>query len=320
MAGLVSTLYHRIVLLHPRIEVILRQIYWHNSKCLGRFNPNKESNMSIKDKQLENVDFDSILEQLRDWGVKDGSLLIVHSSYDSLKATGLTPLEIIVKLKNLIGETGTLAMPVIRSYREEPDATQKLLSSYRPPKCTYNPRRTPVSSGLLPTFLMRMPEAEISLHPLNPLCAVGPLAKDMMRDNISGTLPSPHGKDSSWKFCLDNNAIVIGLGTNLRHHNTIGHVAEEAYGDWCWNDEDWYNKRDFVIQKSKQESIEITVRERKPLWGMLHQAELNRYNDLIKNNVLMSRSFGNVLLELEVSQDLIKFLRSKNKNGYPYFK
>ncbi|WP_303180205.1 AAC(3) family N-acetyltransferase [uncultured Butyricimonas sp.] len=320
MAGLVSTLYHRIALLHPRIEVILRQIYWHNSKCLGRFNPNKESNMSIKDKQLENVDFDSILEQLRDWGVKDGSLLIVHSSYDSLKATGLTPLEIIVKLKNLIGETGTLAMPVIRSYKEEPDAIQKLQSSYRPPKCTYNPRRTPVSSGLLPTFLMRMSEAEISLHPLNPLCAVGPLAKDMMRNNISGTLPSPHGKDSSWKFCLDNNAIVIGLGTDLKHHNTIGHVAEEAYGDWYWNDEDWYNKRDFVIQKSKQESVEITVRERKPLWGMLHQAELNRYNDLIKNNVLMSRLFGNVLLELEASQDLIKFLRSKNKNGYPYFK
>ncbi len=319
MVAMVSYLYKKVALLNPKIEVKLRQLYWRNSDKFGRFNPNVKTAASSMVKTADAVDFDEIISQLKIWGVKEGSLIIVHSSYDSLRETGLKPTEIILKLRDLIGDLGTIAMPVIRSYKEEPEASKKYLTSYKPPKCIYNPRRTPVSSGLLPTFLMRTKGAEISLHPLNPLCAIGPLAKEMMSENIKGKNPSPHGRNSSWKFCLDHNAIVIGLGTDLRHHNTIGHVAEEAFGDWHWKDEDWYNYRDFVIEKSKEETIELSVRERKPYWGMLHQAELNRYNDLLKQNIIKTRIIGSVILEMEYAQDLIKFLRSKNDNGYPYF-
>lgn len=318
-ANLVSKLYKAIALLHPRIEVKLRQLYWRNNNTLNQFNPNRAADTNSKTQNIDIVDFDEIINQLKEWGVKEGSLLIVHSSYDSLRATGLKPNEIISKLRNLVGESGTLAMPVIRTYKEEPLAKGKLLSSYIPPRCTYNPRRTPVSSGLLPTFLMRNPGVEISLHPLNPLCAVGPLAKNIMDKNIEGDRPSPHGKNSSWKFCLDHNAIVVGLGTDLRHHNTMTHVAEEAFDNWYWSDEDWYNTREFIIEKSREENIALTVKERKPQWGMLHQAELNRYNDLKKNNIIKTKKTGSILIELEYSQELIRFLRSKNKKGYPYF-
>lgn len=320
MAGIISKIYRTIALLNPRVEVKLRQLYWHNSNRFGRFNPNRKTNCIEWGDVSAKIDFNEIINQLREWGVKEGSLLIIHSSYDSLKATGISPIEIIAKLRELVGETGTIAMPVIRRFKEEPDASQRVLPTYVPPKCTYNPRRTPVSSGLLPTFLMRTKGAEISLHPLNPLCAVGPLAKMMMAGNIEGTCPSPHGKSSAWKFCLDHDAIVIGLGTDLRHHNTMGHVAEEAFDGWRWADEEWYNKRDFVIEKPSGEVVELTVRERKPLWGMLHQAELNRYRDFLKHGIIKSRWFGPILLEIENSQNLIAYLRKRNNNGYPYFK
>lgn len=319
LAEIVSILYKKIALIHPRLEVRLRQLYWRNINKLNKYNPNRNTATNLKSENNDYVDFDEIIDQLKDLGVKEGSLLIVHSSFDSLRSTGLKPNEIISKLRNLVGESGTLAMPVIRLYKEEAIASERISSSYIPQKCIYNPKRTPVSSGLLPTFLMRTPEAEISLHPLNPLCAVGSLAKDMMVNNIKGDKPSPHGKNSSWKFCMDHNAIVISLGTDLRHHNTMGHVAEEAFDDWYWSDENWYNERDFVIEKSKDENIVLTVKERKPRWGMLHQAELNRYNDLKKNNIIKTRKIGSILIELEFSQELIRFLRSKNKKGYPYF-
>lgn len=320
MVGFITKVYSTIALLNPKIEVMLRQLYWRNSKRFSHFNPNRNMN-SIENVDAPcRVDFNDIIEQLKEWGVKEGSLLIVHSSYDSLKASGLSPIEIISKLRELVGDTGTIAMPVIRKYKEEPDASQKILPTYIPPKCIYNPRRTPVTSGLLPTFLMRTRGAEISLHPLNPLCAVGPLAKAMMVGNIEGDYPSPHGKSSAWKFCLDHNAFVIGLGTDLRHHNTMGHVAEEAFDDWRWTEDEWYNKRDFIIEKSSDEIVELTVKERKPIWGMLHQAEMNRYRDFLKNGIVKSRRFGPVLVELENSKELIEFLRKRNKKGYPYFK
>lgn len=319
MVGLVSKIYNKIALLNPRIEVKLRQLYWHNSSQLGKYNPNRTAPMDASENETQKVDFERIIKQLKEWGVKEGSLLIVHSSYDNLKSTGLSPIEIISKLRMLIGESGTLAMPVIRRYKEEPDPSRKTLESYRPPKSTYSPTRTPVSSGLLPNFLMRTPGAEISMHPLNPLCAVGPLAKQMMMGNIDGYAPSPHGAHSAWHFCMQHDAIVISLGTDLRHHNTMGHVAEEAFDDWHWSDEDWYNLRDFTIQKSKEESFDITVKERKPLWGMLHLAEMNRYHDFLKDGIVQSRMFGNILVEKENAKQLISYLRLKNKNGYPYF-
>lgn len=316
--SILTQIYSRIAYISPNLEVKLRQFYWNNHTKLAKFNPNISS---IKgEKKLKNkIEFDDVLLQLRNWGVGEGSLLIVHSSYEAIKNTGLTPTEIINKLLELVGKTGTLVMPVIRYYKNEPKSFKKIDFNFNELECVYNIRNTPVSSGILPSILMRISGAEISKHPLNPLCAVGPLAKEMMFGNIDGELPSPHGPKSSWKFCLDNNAKICGLGVSLRHYNTMSHVAEEAFNNWYWSDEEWYNQRRFIIESTNEVPIRITVKERKHKWGMLHLAEFNRYRDLLNNNIIKTTSFGSVILEIEDSQSLISFLKSKNSKGYPYF-
>lgn len=310
-------LYKKIALLSPRIEVKLRQLYWRNSRLLYKYNPNRSSTSSLIG---QSVNFDLIIGQLKDWGVGKGSLLIVHSSYDELRCTGLSPLEIIEKLRGLIGETGTLVMPVIRKYKGIPEGYEQIFFDYDQLECIYNPQKTPIVTGLLPCMLIRIPGAEISKHPLSTLCAIGPLAKEMMVNNIKGDEPSPHGINSSWKFCLDHQAKVCSIGTNLRHHNTMGHVAEEAFGDWYWPDDAWYDKRKFVIESKGEEPIRLIVKARKPEWGMLHQAEWNRYRDFLTHGIIRSKRFDSVLVEYEDSQELISYLRKKNKKGYPYFK
>lgn len=317
MAGIIGNIYERLALLSPRLEVKLRQLYWKHSSQLRQYAPNHQ--VASQEEEQEKVDFENILALLREWGVKEGSLLIVHSSYDSLRCTGLSPQEIIDKLLGLVGKSGTLAMPVIRRYKEEPPVAEKLTADLSQIECKYHVKRTPVITGLLPSMLMRCTDAVISKHPLNPLCAVGPLAEQMMTHNLEGDKPSPHGANSSWKFCLDHGALVCGLGTDLRHHNTMGHVAEEAFGNWHWSDDEWYNIRNFVVEAPGDEPIKVQVKERKPKWGMLHQAELNRYHDFLNNGVLKSKKIGNVLVEFEEAQKLISFLQSKNRNGYPYF-
>jgi aminoglycoside 3-N-acetyltransferase len=173
---------------------------------------------------------------------------------------------------------------------------------------------------MMPFVLMRKENAKISHFPLNPLCAVGPLAAPMMEHNLEGNTPSPHGPNSAWKYCVDHNAMICSLGTNLEHHNTTIHVAEEAYGDWPWTDEQWYEYRKFEIIDENKLSHKVVVKNRKEKWGKLHLAGINMNNAEKKAGILKSEKIdGIVQVGFAEASKVIAFLRERNSNGYPYF-
>lgn len=271
MKKIILFFYNLISGISPRFEVLLRRLYWKHSSKFKKFRP-YGSKKAEGNKKSKYVDFEKVLEYLRSKGVGEGSLLLVHSSYDVLECTGLSPEEIIEKLLKFIGPTGTLAMPAIRKYKGEPKYDDILKTNIDDLVCTYNVRKTLVISGMLPYTLLNWEGSEVSHHPLNPLVAYGPLAKPMMEHNLDGEHPSPHGPNSSWKYCYDHNAIVVGLGADLDHYNTIGHVNEEAFGNWPWSDKEWYRLRQFDVIDENKNTERVVVRERKPEWGMLHSA------------------------------------------------
>lgn len=319
MKRIVSWLYNHIVLLSPKIEVFMRKLYWGNQKLFKRFNPfNHKVDIINEDVKL---DFNDVINFLKDNGVGPGTLLIVHSSYDVIKCFGLSPKEIIDRLLNLIGETGTLAMPAIRVYTEFGTGLDKMKMDPSGIICTYDKKRTPIGTGMLPFTMVRDKRAVISPHPINTMVAIGPLAEAMMEKNMNGECPSPSGPNSSWKFCLDHNAKVIGLGVDLEHHNSILHTAEEAFGDWPWSDEEWYWRRHFNLVQDDKSIIQRDVYERRPVWGMLHIAEKNLTNYLNKCGVYHRQKIGGLIpVCFEDAQEALMCLRKKNKNGYPYFK
>ena len=155
---IIGSLYNKLALLSPRIEILLRQIYWKNVEILQRFNPFSAPSSVLHSQK--SCDFEDVIRCLKDMGVKEGSLLIVHSSFDALASTGLNQNEIIDKLLELVGKEGTLAMPVIRHYKEEPPVTQLLKTNYEKLVCTYNVKRTLVSSGFLPALELRITISE----------------------------------------------------------------------------------------------------------------------------------------------------------------
>ena len=317
MKALIVFLYSKVVLLSPRIETFFRRFYWKHVRTFRKYKPATHADGKIATSK-DKLDFEEVISYLKQKGVGDGSLLIVHSSYEALESTGLSPDEIINGLLNLVGRTGTLAMPAIRKYKGEPSAENILSFDMDGLVCTYNVKKTLITSGLLPYCLLKRPDSEVSRHPLNPLVAVGPLVKKMVEHNLDGECPSPHGEHSAWKFCLDHNAFVVGLGVDLGHYNTMIHVAEEAFGDWRWNDNVWYRLRTFDIVDG-DERKRVVVKERKPEWGMLRIAEKNLAKDLLKHGVMEKKVAGGIIDCFEKSKELISFLRSKNKNGYPYY-
>jgi aminoglycoside 3-N-acetyltransferase len=149
------------------------------------------------------------------------------------------------------------------------------------------------------------------------MAAVGRLAASMMINNISEDNLPPCGKNSSWAFCVENDAIIVGLGIDLCHHLTITHVATDLYMEE-WPIKNWYIKRVFNIIDGDFHK-RISVLEREPFWGCFYLSASNYRNDLIKNNILISNIVGGVIVEIVFSKKLIDFLRSRNQNGYPFF-
>lgn len=312
-----SNLYNKVALLSPYIEIAMRHFYWRNVDKLKKFSPNKA--VSAGEESINKpANFDLVIEWLRKQGIGEGDLLIVHSGYGELEKTGLSPEQIIDRLLELVGPSGTLAMPVIRTYKELEKAKKKG-TDLRGIIGKYNVKKTMVSSGMLPYTLLHRPEAIISHHPFNPLCAVGQLARDMMQHNLEGEAPSPHGPNSCWKFCLDHNAKVCSIGTDIEHHNTIMHVAEEAFGDWYWPEDVWYYKQRFEVIDEENNCKEIVVSNRKEDWGKLHIAEVNVCHAEKKAGAMRSACIEDITVGFVDPQKMINLLRKKNKKGYPYY-
>jgi len=304
-------MYNKIAQISPYVEVELRKIYWKNIRFFKKFRPERTILPATE------VKWNEIIHFLNQKGVSKGSLVVVHSSYKSLKSTGLSPGEIVFSLRDLVGDEGTVAMPVIRNYKEDPKLEEILGRDISDVIFTYDTQKSEIWTGALPLSLTREKDVIVSRHPLNSMAAVGKLAIAMMADNIKDDYSTPCGKNSSWAFCYENNAIIIGLGIDLNHSLTMRLVAEDYYLDE-WPIKNWYRKRVFDVIDGNFKK-RINVLERDPKWGLFYLAEVNLRNDLIRNKILTTFIVEGLTVEIVLAKSLIDFLRSANRPGYPYY-
>lgn len=309
----------RIFALSPHIEMFARRLYWKNIEAFTNHSARKvkpEVKPEVKS-VAEPVDFNKIIDFLAQSGVEEGSLLLVHSAYEALKASKKRPNQILESLFELIGEKGTLAMPSMPKFKNDGIVTEYLTRDISQEVFEYDVQKSKVKTGALPGFLTKRPNSVRSRHPINTMVAEGPLAALLMEDNLAGESPLACGDQSSWKRCVDHNAVIVGLGTDLTHSLTMIHVAEDVL-DADWPIKSWYRDKYFLIKDGEFEERR-TLRERQPVWGALHYGERTLCKDLIKNNILISTTIDGVLVEVLHAQALLSFLNSKNKSGYPYF-
>ena len=314
-----GSIYRKVALSSPRAEVFLRKTYWTMMPLFHKFAVSEGgSNNPIQEAKVENsADFSKVISYLRKVGVKKGDIVIVHSSFDSLRSTGLDAEGVINALLELIGEEGTLAMPAIRHFPEEGEGMEylkKYIKDEVPDEVVYDLYRTPISSGLLPFTLSRYDDAVISEFPLNPLVAVGAYAEEMMKGNIDGVLPSAHGSMSAWKYCADHNAWNIGIGVSEKDYLTIFHVGQEQ-PEWPYKEDAWYLERNFSIKNGRNKTP-LRIRERRHRWTMFFP-EMNFYNDLKENSILSQSIVDGIEVLAVRSSELFDFI-AKQPDGYPY--
>ena len=304
-------------------EYISRQIYFRSAwlrNALKRFN-------SVSNLPLQVASRNELRDYLREIGVVQGALVMAHTSVTNVRLVDadnavdrgsfLTAAKNLVEdLLSLVESAGTLLMPTNPQYQIDDINYSKAERAAK--VISYDPQRTPCAVGLVNELFWRRQGVLRSLHPYNPLAAKGPLAEELLRDNLNANEPLPHGIDSAYyRFC-SQNGLVISLGVPLWYALTVIHVPEEIR-DVDWPINDFFEKRRYSIRINGQDEIHI-VRQRRFEYAMFNCCNRKVRRDLLREGILHEGKVGGIIVDWTNSREVYDYFMERNrKSPYPYY-
>lgn len=253
---MIKNIYENMCSHFQPFEVWIRHLYYYffNNKISKKILNSRSYAYSEK-----YVDKYKIIKYIESLGIKKGDILIVHSSMDGLASLKWSEKQIIDWLLELLGSNGTLCMPAFPWFKKDDFITDTVTGESI---IKYDVRKTMCWTGALPNIFLKYPGVIRSKFPYNPLCAKGKYATEMMKYNIKAN--KPHGKNSSWEFCIRNHAKILYLGCNMHHSCTIVHTREDM--DDSFPVEGWYDNQKYVVMDGK--SIEtLCIKQRSAKWA-----------------------------------------------------
>ncbi|MGA7808748.1 AAC(3) family N-acetyltransferase [Bradyrhizobium sp.] len=148
-------------------------------------------------------------QQLTDLGATRGRTLWVQSSWNEFYNVPLRPSEMIDLLRDMLGPSGTLAMPAFPIDQDE--------------RKVFLVDKAPVYTGLLCEIFRRNPQVRRSVHLSSSVCAVGPNADFLVRDHHLTDMA--WGKDSPFCRLAEVDARMFGLGAGFEFMTPL-HAVE----------------------------------------------------------------------------------------------
>lgn len=152
-----------------------------------------------------------VVDQLRAQGVREGGVLLVHTSFRAVRPVEGGPAGLVAALREALGPAGTLVMPSWTGSDEEP----------------FDPLSTPASEdlGVVAEVFWRLPGVRRSAHEF-AFAAAGPEAEAILADPLP--LP-PHLPESPVGRVHERDGQVLLLGVGHDADTTL-HLAELLAG------------------------------------------------------------------------------------------
>jgi aminoglycoside 3-N-acetyltransferase len=238
----------------------------------------------------------------------------IRDKNDEIMPSTKAALWLTEELTRAVGPQGTVCMPTHPLYPDNPgfmfDKSDLVLS--------YHVERTPSSVGLLTEMFRRTPGVRRSAHPLSSLAVRGPLAEELLHDNLNDRSPLPHGRDSGYyRFCLRGGG-VISLGLGVIKPLTILHVAEEVR-DETWPVPGFFYERQFDVRERQGEVRRVVVRERRPEFVRSLALSVVR-QDLLREGLLEETVVSGVRSDVVDAYGLLELYEDRQRySTYPYF-
>lgn len=164
---------------------------------------------------------DQFIADLHTSGVRPGGVLMVHSSLKSLGQVPGGAESIIRGLLDALGPEGTLLMPAL-SY--------ETVRSQNP---VYDLNATPSCIGIIPEIFRLRPGTKRSMHPTHSVCALGPLAYELLAPHINDSTPC--GPNSPFHRLPDFNGQILMLGCGLLPNTSMHAIEETAQAPYVLN-------------------------------------------------------------------------------------
>jgi aminoglycoside 3-N-acetyltransferase len=304
-------------------ERLGRQVYWSSPRLrswVKQRRAHSKPTPQIASRQ-------KLKQYLQEIGVRPGALVMAHTSVTGLRweesslqeshqGNFLTVAnQLLDDLLELVGNTGTLVMPTHAHYQVEND--YGLRSDPNVP-IVYDPKKTPCIVGVVNELFWRRKGTERSLHPFNTLAACGPLAHELLRDNLNENKPLPHGVYSGYyRFC-QHNGLVVSVGVSLRQCLTLAHVAEDIR-DQQWPIKDFFVERPYVVRIDGRDQT-VVVRQWSAEYSVACLCWHKVVRDLARDGVVHEGMVGNVHVDWARAKDVLQYFMSRNAtSSYPYY-
>lgn len=180
------------------------------------------------------ITFEKLKSDLQSLGIRQGDVLLVHSSLSAVGWISGGTVTLINALLASIGDKGTLAMPAHSGALsnpglwENPPVPSSWLDPVRDSMPPFVPSLTPTRGiGIVPEIFRNFPDVLRSSHPMDSFCACGPMARVV----VSGQrLENGLGEGSPLAHLYDLNARILLIGCGY-DSNTSLHLAEHR-GEW----------------------------------------------------------------------------------------
>ncbi len=161
-----------------------------------------------------NVDLEEIVKSLKFLGLKNGDIVLVHSSLSSFGYVEGGAKTVIEALIESVGNEGTVLVPTLTgTSKDGPD---------NPP--IFDVRNTPCWTGRIPSEFMKDPKAKRSLHPTHSVSSIGPLTDFLITGHENSITPC--GKASPYYRLAEKGGYILLIGVNQESNTTL-HTVEE---------------------------------------------------------------------------------------------
>jgi len=162
-------------------------------------------------------------------GIKQGMVLLVHSSLSSIGWVCGGPVAVIQALMDVVTLEGTLVMPAHSgnysdpSCWENPPVPKEWINDIKKTMPAYEPHITPITGiGVVPEVFRKFPNVIRSSHPTVSFCAWGKYAQIITQNH---SIENSLGENSPLARIYDLDGNVLLLGADFSS-NTSFHLSE----------------------------------------------------------------------------------------------
>jgi aminoglycoside 3-N-acetyltransferase len=166
---------------------------------------------------------DQIKDDLKQLGIREGGVLLVHSSLRSLGKFPDKAAIVTSALSEVLGEKGTLLMPAL-SY--------EIVTKDNP---IFDHAKTPSNVGYLTEYFRNQPGVLRSVHPTHSVSGKGVLAKQILSENFKDTTPC--GQHSPFVKLREANGQILFLGCGLRPNTSMHAIEELVVPEYLYSEE-----------------------------------------------------------------------------------